>query len=157
MLTKILREELDFNGLVFSEGAGIGILVYEQIVSTMKEAGELCLKAGVDVSIWNEDGYMNAMRENVQEGKVSIETVDRSVRRILRIKFLLGLFENPYVDVEKAVKEANTKESRELALQTSREGIVLLKNEKNLLPLNKNIKSIAVIGPNADAGKETAW
>ena len=133
------------------KGKDIGILVYEKIVSTMKEAGELCLKAGVDVSIWHEDGYMNAMRENVNEGKVSIETVDRSVRRILRIKFLLGLFENPYVDVERAVREANTKESQELALQTAREGIVLLKNEKNLLPLNKNIKSIAVIGPNADA------
>ncbi len=78
---------------------------------------------------------MNAMRENVQEGKVSIETVDRSVRRILRIKFLLGLFENPYVDVEKAVRESTTKESQQLALQTAREGIVLLKNEKNLLPL----------------------
>ena len=154
LLTKILHEELNFNGLVFSEGAGISIPVYEQIVSTMKEAGELCLKAGVDVSIWHEDGYMNAMRENVLEGKVSIATVDRSVKRILRIKFLLGLFENPYVDVEKAVREANTKESRELARQTSREGIVLLKNEKNLLPLKKDIKSIAVIGPNADAGRK---
>ncbi len=150
LLTKVLREELDFNGLVFCEGAGIGIPVYEQIVSTMKEAGELCLKAGVDVSIWHEDGYMNTMRENVQEGKVSIETVDRAVRRILRIKFLLGLFENPYVDVERAVREANTAKSQQLALQTAREGIVLLKNEKNLLPLSKNIKSIAVIGPNAD-------
>jgi beta-glucosidase len=154
ILTEILREELDFNGLVFSEGAGISIPVYEQIVSTMKEAGEMCLKAGVDVSIWNEDGYMNAMRENVMEGKVSKETVDRSVRRILRIKFLLGLFENPYVDIDMAVKSANTKESRELARQTSREGIVLLKNEKNLLPLNKNIKSIAIIGPDADAGRK---
>lgn len=151
LLTKILREELGFNGLVICEGAGIGILVYEQIVSTMKEAGELCLKAGVDVSIWHEEGYLNAMRENVQEGKVSIETVDRSVRRILRIKYLLGLFDNPYVDVDRAVKESNTKESRELALQTAREGIVLLKNEKNLLPLKKNIKSIVVIGPNADS------
>ncbi|MBE0652350.1 MAG: glycoside hydrolase family 3 C-terminal domain-containing protein, partial [Bacteroidales bacterium] len=153
ILTKILREELDFNGLVILEGEGIKILVYEQIVSTMKESGELCLKAGVDVSIWHEDGYMNAMRENVNEGKVSIETIDRSVRRILRIKYLLGLFENPYVDVERAVRENNTKENRELALRTAREGIVLLKNEKNLLPLKKNIKSIAVIGPNAVAGK----
>jgi beta-glucosidase len=151
LLTKILRDELNFNGLVFCEGGGIGILVYEQIVSTMKEAGELCLKAGVDVSIWYEDGYLKDMWENINEGKVSIETLDRSVRRILRIKFLLGLFENPYVDVEKAVKEANTTASRELALQTSHEGIVLLKNQNNLLPLNKKIKSIAVIGPNANA------
>jgi len=151
LLTKLLRDELNFNGLVMCEGGGIGILVYENIVSTMKEAGELCLKAGVDVSIWHEDGYMNAMRENVHEGKVSVETVDRAVRRILRIKYMLGLFENPYVDVDRAVKSYNTKESRELALQTAREGIVLLKNEKNLLPLKKNIRSIAVIGPNADA------
>jgi beta-glucosidase len=153
ILTKMLREELGFNGLVMSEGSGIGILVYEKNVSTMKEAGELCLKAGVDVSIWYEDGYLNAMRENVLEGKVSIETVDRSVRRILRIKYQLGLFDNPYVDVDKAVRESNTEESRELALQTAREGIVLLKNENNLLPLNKNINTIAVIGPNAEAGR----
>ena len=151
LLTKILRDELGFKGLVMCEGGGIGILVYENIVSTMKEAGAVCLKAGIDVSIWFEDGYLNAMRENVNEGKVSIETIDRSVKRILRIKYLLGLFDNPYVDVDRAVRETNTKESRELALQTAREGIVLLKNEKNLLPLKKNIKSIAVIGPNADA------
>ncbi len=150
LLTKILREELNFNGLVMCEGAGLSIPIYEKIVSTMKEAGELCIKAGVDVSIWYEDGYLNDMRENVKEGKVSIETIDRSVRRILRIKYLLGLFDNPYVDPDRAVKEANSIESRELALQTAREGIVLLKNEKNLLPLKKNIKSIAVIGPNAD-------
>jgi len=153
LLTKILREELGFNGLVFSEGDGISILVYEKIVSTMKESGELCLKSGVDVSIWFEDGYLNSMIENVKEGKVSIETIDRSVRRILRIKYLLGLFDNPFVDVDRAVRENNTKESQELALQTAREGIVLLKNEKNLLPLNKNIKSIAVIGPNANSKK----
>ena len=73
--------------------------------------------------------------------------------RILRIKYLLGLFDNPYVEVERAVRESNTKESRELVLQTAREGIVLLKNEKNLLPLDKNINSIAVIGPNADAAR----
>jgi beta-glucosidase len=151
LLTKILRNELGFNGLVFSEGEGMKILVYEKIVSTMKESGELCLKAGVDVGIWYEDGYLNAMRENVNEGKVSIETINRSVRRILRIKYLLGLFDNPYVDVDRAVRESNTNESRALALQTAREGIVLLKNEKNLLPLNKNIKSIAVIGPNANS------
>ena len=153
LLTKILREELGFNGLVLCEGEGIKILIYEKIASTMKEAGELCIKAGVDVSIWFEDGYLNPMIENVKEGKVSIETIDRSVKRILRIKYLLGLFDNPYVDVERAVSVSNTKESRELALQTAREGIVLLKNEKNLLPLNKNIKSIAVIGPNANSQK----
>jgi beta-glucosidase len=151
LLTKLLRDELNFNGLVMCEGGGIGILVYEKIASTMKEAGEMCLKAGVDVSIWHEDGYMNAMRESVNEGKVAMATIDRSVRRILRIKYLLGLFENPYADVERAVSSYNTKDDRELARQSAREGIVLLRNEGNILPLNKNIRSIAVIGPNADA------
>jgi beta-glucosidase len=151
LLTKILRDELDFTGLVFCEGGGFEIPINEKIVSTMKESGELCIKAGVDVSIWHEDAYLYPMIENVKEGKVSIETIDRAVRRILRVKFLLGLFENPYVDVDRAVSVNNTKEHKELALQSAREGMVLLKNEKNLLPLDKNIKSIAVIGPNADS------
>ena len=150
LLTKILRQELGFEGIVLEEGGGFGTLVYENIVSTMKEAGELAIKAGVDVGIWLDDGYLNAMRENVQEGKVSIALIDRSVRRVLRLKFLLGLFEYPYVDVERAERESNTKENRKLAFQTAHEGIVLLKNEHDVLPLDKDIKSIAVIGPNAD-------
>lgn len=150
LLTKILREELGFEGIVLEEGGGMETLLYENIVSTMKEAGELSIKAGVDVGIWFAEGYLNAMHDNIKEGKVSIETIDRSVRRILKIKFLLGLFEDPYVDVERAIKENNTKENRKLALQAGCEGIVLLKNEKDLLPLDRNIKSIAVIGPNAD-------
>jgi beta-glucosidase len=151
LLTKILREELGFQGLVLCEGEGLKIPIYEKIAKDMKESGAMCLKAGVDVSIWFEDGYLEPMYENVNEGKVSMETIDRSVRRILKIKFMLGLFENPYVDTNNAEKSSNTKENRDLALQAAREGIVLLKNEKNILPLNKNIKSIAVIGPNADS------
>ena len=150
ILTKILRDELDFDGLVLSEGGGIGTLVYERIVSTRKEAGALALKAGVDVGISYEEGYMASMLENVREGKVSMELIDRAVRRILLQKFRLGLFENPYVDPVYAVSVSHTKENQELALQVAREGIVLLKNEKNILPLKKDIKSIAVIGPNAE-------
>lgn len=153
ILTKILREELGFEGLVLSEGGGIGTLLYEQIVSTRKEAGAMALKAGVDVGISYEEGYMASMIENVREGKVNISTVDRSVRRILHQKFRLGLFENPYVDPDHAVSVSNTKENKELALQVAREGIVLLKNENNLLPLKKEIRSIAIIGPNANDKK----
>jgi beta-glucosidase len=116
----------------------------------MKESGALCLRAGVDVSIWFEDAYLTPMWENVKESKVAMDDIDRAVRRILKVKFMLGLFENPYVDVDRAVKESNTGQNRELTLQVAREGIVLLKNEKGLLPLNKDTKSIAVIGPNAD-------
>jgi beta-glucosidase len=96
---------------------------------------------------------MKPMIENVKEGKVSIELIDRAVRRILEQKIRLGLFENPYVDPDYALKVTHSKESQEVALNVAREGIVLLKNENNLLPLNKNIKKIAVIGPNADNEK----
>jgi beta-glucosidase len=154
LLTKILRNEMGFEGIVLDEGGGIGTLIEEGQAATMKEAGALAIKAGVDVGISYQQAYLVPLIENVKEGKVNIEDIDRSLRRILNIKFKLGLFENPYVDPDYAVKIRHTKENMELALQASREGIVLLKNEKNILPLKKEIKSIAVIGPNADAGKD---
>jgi len=151
ILTKILREELGFKGLVLSEGGGISTLLYEHIAGDKKEAGAIALKSGVDVGISFEDAYMKPLVENVREGKVSMETIDRSVRRILRIKYQLGLFDNPFMDAERAVKVSHTRESQDLALRAAQEGIVLLKNKDNLLPLDRNrTKSIAVIGPNAD-------
>jgi len=93
------------------------------------------------------------MIENVKEGKVSMELIDRAVRRILEQKFRLGLFENPYVDPNNALKVTHTKESQAVALNVAREGIVLLKNENNILPVRKNLKKIAIIGPNADDQK----
>ena len=150
ILTKILREELGFKGLVLGEGAGLTTLMASKIAATQKDAGILAIKAGVDVGISFEDAYMKSMIESVREGTVSMALIDRAVRRILRMKFLQGLFENPYVDPEQAVKVSHTREHQELALKAAREGIVLLKNKDNLLPLEKNIKSIAVIGPNAD-------
>ncbi len=153
ILTEILREELKFEGLVLCEGRGIGTLLDEGLAPTYKVAGELAVKAGVDVGISYEAGYMKDMVENVREGRVSMETIDRSVRRILRQKYRLGLFENPYVDPDRAAEIRNNEEHQALALQAAREGIVLLKNENNLLPLDKNIGSIAVIGPNANHEK----
>ena len=152
LLTKILREELEFEGCVVGEGAAFErALIWTRTVATQKEAGKQAVEAGVDISIWFEPGYMKPLIENIQEGKVSMETIDTAVRRILKLKFLLGLFENPYVDPERAAEVFHSREHRELALTVAREGIVLLKNENNLLPLDKNIKSIAVIGPNANA------
>ena len=133
-----------------SEGSGISTLLQEHVVASEKEAGALALKSGVDVGISYEESYMSSMAENVSEGKVSMELIDRAVSRILKQKFRLGLFENPYVDPAHAVSVSHTKENQELALQVAREGIVLLKNEKNILPLKKEIRSIAVIGPNAE-------
>jgi beta-glucosidase len=151
ILTGILREELGFKGIVVCEGGGLGTIVTERHAATQKEAGILAIKAGVDIGISIEDAYMGGLIENVNEGKISMDEVDRAVSRLLRLKFQMGLFENPYVDPEKAKKIVNSKEHSELALKAEREGIVLLKNEKKLLPLKKDIKSIAVIGPDADA------
>ncbi len=153
LLTEVLRNELGFQGLVLCEGSGLTTIVYEHLAANQKEAGALAIKAGVDVGISFEQAYLTPLIENVNEGKVPIELIDRAVRRILYLKFRLGLFENPYVDVAHAEKVSYTNESQEIALSAAREGIVLLKNEDNLLPLQKNIRKIAVIGPNADHSK----
>lgn len=149
ILTKILREELGFKGLVLSEGSGIDTLVYERLAPTQKVAGQLALKAGLDVGISYESGYMVDLVQSVEEGKASMADIDRSVRRVLRQKLTLGLFERPYVDAERAVQVTHTKEHQELSYKAAQEAIVLLKNE-GILPLKKELKSIAVIGPNAD-------
>ncbi len=153
ILTKILREELAFDGLVLSEGGGIGTLRYEGLARNDEEAGALALKAGVDVGISYESAYMQAMTKDIEQGLVPQSLLDRAVRRILKAKFRLGLFENPMVDVARAQQVVNNEEHQKLALQAAREGIVLLKNKGNLLPLSKSIDSIAVIGPNADHAK----
>ncbi len=150
--TKILRDELGFRGVVVSEGRGFNTLIYEHIVPTQKEAGALALRAGVDMGITYEPAYMKPLIENVEEGKVPEALVDRALRRVLALKFRLGLFEHPYADLSQAGRIVHSEQHQQLALQAAREGIVLLKNGNGLLPLAKNVKSIAVIGPNADNG-----
>ena len=149
-MNNVLRQDLGFKGIVVSEGGGFSTMIYEHIVPTQKEAGALCLKAGVDVNITYEPAYMGPLVEAVQEGKVPMALVDRALRRVLEVKFRLGLFENPYVDVDRAARVVHSQENQDLALRAGREGIVLLKNDKGLLPLTKNLKSVAVIGPDAE-------
>jgi beta-glucosidase len=149
-MNDVLRQEIGFNGIVMSEGGGFGTLIYEHIVPTQKEAGLLGLKAGVDLNITYEPAYMGPLVESVKEGRVPMALIDRALRRILEQKFRLGLFEKPYVNVEHAVQIVHSPAHQDLALRAGREGIVLLKNEKHLLPLKKDLKSVAVIGPNAD-------
>ncbi len=149
-MNDILRKDIGFKGIVVGEGGGISTLVYEQIVPTQKEAGLLALKAGVDVGISYEPAYMGDLVASVEEGRVPMALVDRALRRVLELKFRLGLFENPYVNVDHAAQVVHSQAHQDLALRAGREGIVLLKNDKNLLPLKKDLKSVAVIGPNAD-------
>lgn len=153
ILTRILREELGFEGLVLSEGSGIETIIYEHLAKDYKDAGPIALKAGVDVGISCETAYMRDMIANIEQGIVPESLLDRAVARILRMKFRLGLFENPSVDVSRAQQIVHNAKHQDLALQAARESIVLLRNEGNLLPLSKDVDSIAVIGPNADHAK----
>ena len=149
-MNDVLRQEIGFKGVVVSEGGPFAITVLDGIVPTQKEAGLLGLRAGVDVSISYEPAYMGPLVESVEEGRVPMALVDRSLRRVLELKFRLGLFENPYVNADRAVQVVHAQANQDLALRAAREGIVLLKNDKSLLPLKKDLKSVAVIGPNAD-------
>jgi len=149
-MNDVLRQELGFKGIVTSEGEGFGTLIYEGIVPTQKDAGALALRAGVDLNITYEPAYMAPLIESVQEGKIPVALIDRAVRRVLELKFRLGLFEHPYVDLSHAKEVMHSSEHQKLALTAALEGIVLLRNEGNLLPLKRDLKSVAVIGPNAD-------
>ena len=151
ILTSILRDELNFKGLVLSEGGGINTLVYENVAVDQQEAGQQALKAGLDVGISYESGYMEDLYDSFQQGKVRMEDIDRAVSRVLKMKYMLGLFDDPFVDPDRAEEVVHNSEHQELALEAARQSMVLLKNENNLLPLDKSsLKSVAVIGPNAD-------
>lgn len=150
LLQKILREEWGFNGLVVSDYYAIPQMVDLHHVAADKDAAaKLAIEAGVDTELPDPDAFP-LLVQLVKQGQVSEAALNRAVARNLRAKFLLGLFENPYVDVERAVRVTNSSEHRALAAEAARRSLTLLKNEKNLLPLNMNaLKSIAVIGPNA--------
>lgn len=150
--TDILRNELGFRGIVVSEGGGFESLIYEDVAADQKQAGVMALRAGVDMDITYEPAYMAPLMQSVERGEIPEALVDRAVRRVLELKFRLGLFEHRYVDLSHAQQVVHSAEHRQLALEAAREGIVLLKNDNNLLPLKKNLNSVAVIGPDADDG-----
>ncbi len=151
LLEKVLREEWGFKGYIVSDYYGIPQLEsLHHVAADKTEAARLAIEAGVDIELPDPDCFP-ILVQLVKEGKVSEATVDRAVARNLRAKFLLGLFDKPYVDPERAARVTNSQEHRELAAEAARRSIVLLKNENNLLPLNRSrLQSIAVIGPNAD-------
>jgi beta-glucosidase len=154
ILTDLLRQELHFQGAVLGEGNSVRTILWKRVLETQKQAGRAALNAGLDVSISLEPGFIDDMHASVREGAIAMELVDQAVERVLRLKFLLGLFENPFAGEARAEGAMNTAADRELALRAAREGIVLLKNENNLLPLSMALKSVAVIGPLADAKRD---
>jgi len=150
----LLRGELGFTGLVVSDYSGVERLYNDQFVAADKaQAAQEGIDAGVQIELPDGVCYQT-MDTLVQEKKVDMATVDEAVSAVLRAKFELGLFENPYVDAAKAHELVARPESRELSLQAARETIVLLKNEGHLLPLSTTkYHTIAVIGPNGDIAR----
>jgi beta-glucosidase len=154
LLTDILRQEWGFEGIIVSDYYAIDSLHnYHMIASDKANAGRLALAAGIDIELPRCDFYAEPLKEQVETGVVAEELVDQAVSRILKLKFRLGLFETPYVDLQKITRLFNVPEHRKLALEAAQKSLVLLKNEGNLSPLSKSIKSIAVIGPNADSAR----
>lgn len=152
LLTDILRGEWGFEGIVVSDYVAIDMLqAFHRVAPDKSGAAKLALTSGIDVELPRYDCYAGPLKEQVENGLVSEELVDRAVLRILRLKMMLGLFENPYVEPEAAENVFDTPDQRKLALESAQKSVVLLKNESNLLPLSKNIETIAVIGPNADS------
>ncbi|UVP75209.1 glycoside hydrolase family 3 C-terminal domain-containing protein [Bacteroides ovatus] len=147
LLNDLLRKEWGFDGFVVSDwSAVIHSFGYLHIAPTLEDAAAMCLEAGMDVELPRPKGYIN-FAQRVRDGKMDEKVIDTSVRRVLRRKFEMGLFENPYKDVETAVKLCDS--FRDLARKAARESIILLKNDKQTLPLKQGGK-IAVIGPNAN-------
>jgi len=150
LLVDVLRGEWGFRGYTVSDYVSVEqICTGHRTAESIGEAGKAAVEAGLDVELPHIVAY-EKMLDLAKRGEVSAEAIDTSVRNVLRVKFMLGLFENPGADPAAAARVANCPAHRKLALDAAREAIVLLKNEKAALPLGKHVRSIAVIGPNAD-------
>ncbi|MCK5157182.1 MAG: glycoside hydrolase family 3 C-terminal domain-containing protein, partial [Spirochaetales bacterium] len=155
LLRQILREEWGFTGFTFADFGAVGMLAdFHKTAGNDQQAGKQAFEAGLDMEAPEVRCYGNNLLELIRKGEVSMDRLDEAVGNILRIKFLTGLFENPYVD-EGLVKDiVHCDKHVKLARKVAGESIVLLKNQDKLLPLDKSkISSIAVIGPNADVAE----
>ncbi len=147
-LTEVLKEKWEHDGFVVSDWGSIRNIVDQGVAENRKDAGLLAFKAGVEMDMV-DDVYLDYLAELVEEGKVSMDQINEAVRRILRVKFRLGLFDRPYVEelpeADRYLQPADVAFAEELAAET----FVLLKNTNSVLPLNPIIKNIALIGPMA--------
>lgn len=153
LLTKILREEWGFEGIVVSDYEAIPMLVtFHRVAGSSKEAAAKAILAGIDLELPDVDCYGEPLLNAVREGLVSEAVLDEAVRRVLTVKYLLGLFEGTLsVNPDVAVSSLDTESDRKLAREVAQASMVLLKND-GILPLRKDFKTIAVIGPNAAQG-----
>jgi len=150
LLDRLLRQEWGFDGLVVSDYYAIEQLVSQHhVAADLPDAARQAMEAGVDVELPDVKAY-SSLADLVRGGRVSAAALDRAVARVLKAKMLAGLFEEPYVDPERAAAVSNTAEHQALALEAARRAIVLLKNDHGLLPLDRGrLRTLALIGPNA--------
>lgn len=148
LFRQILRDEWQYDGMVVSDWASISQMITHGFVENNKEAALKAITAGIDMEMASR-AYINHLEELINEGKISVKLIDNAVRNILRVKFRLGLFENPYTNAENFPELVN-QQHREAAKRAAIQSLVLLKNNDKTLPANKNIRSIAIIGPLAD-------
>jgi beta-glucosidase len=153
ILNDLLREEWGFDGIVVSDYFAVDQLAtYHRLARDKEAAAAMALNAGIDVELPSTDCYAGPLARALAEGEVEIDTIDEAVRRTLRLKFELGVFENPYVDPDRALTALDTGEHRDLAATVARRSMVLVKND-GILPLPTQPGRIAVIGPNADVAR----
>ena len=156
LLNKVLRDEWGFQGFVLSDlGAIARLYNAHHVVDSPAAAALLALNSGVDMQFYDIDHatFQNAIMNGIDSGGLSNETLDHAVGRILRVKFLLGLFDHPFVDENLDAKVRHCQAQVDLALESARQSMCLLKNDGHLLPLQKDLKCIAVIGPNANVAR----
>jgi len=149
LLHTVLRREWGFQGVVLSDWNAIAELIPHGCAADLKEAAEKSVLAGVDMDMVS-DAYHLHLADLVKEGRVPLPVVDESVRRVLRLKLSMGLFERPYVDESLAGQVILRPAYRQKALEVTQKSMVLLKNSGGLLPLGRDLKRIALIGPLAD-------
>ncbi len=156
LLTEVLRKEWNFKGIVVSD---LGAIKYIQTThyaaDSPKESIRQAVSAGVDMQFYDFTNafWQNTIIELVNEGTLSMTDIDRAAGGVLRLKFLLGLFENPYTDKALIKERFHSEEHQAIALEAGQKSICLLKNQNKTLPLRKDLKTIAVIGPNANASR----
>ncbi|NEU07028.1 beta-glucosidase BglX [Flavihumibacter sp. R14] len=155
LMRDILKDKWKFKGFVVSDWGSVGEMIKHGYVKDNAEAAEAALNSGTDMDM-ESSSYVNHLARLVKEKKVSQENIDDAVRRILRKKFEMGLFDDPfrYSNADREKKTLNHPDHLEASRDMARKSIVLLKNERNILPLSKDLKSIALIGPLAKAEKD---
>lgn len=151
VLKDVLRKEWKYDGMVVTDWASALEMVNHGFCTDGKDAAEKSVNAGVDMEMVSETFIQN-LKQSIAENKVSMETIDNAVRNILRLKFRLGLFDNPYVVTPQTVKYAE--KHLQTAKTAAEQSVILLKNENQTLPFTDKIKTLAVIGPMADAPYE---